>query len=164
MIVVSNTSPITNLHAIGELSLLRRLYGQIIIPPAVQAELMEGVARGDHPDLETEWDWILVRVPTPSALLETLLAQLDAGEVEAIALARELSADLLLMDERVGRRVAVQQGLKVTGVLGVLLDAKEAGYIVAVRPLLERLWLQAGFWIGAELYAEALRLAGESED
>lgn len=164
MIVVSNTSPITNLHAIGELSLLKRLYGQIHIPPAVQQELQVGVLRGDHPDLETEWGWILVQSPTPSGSLETLLTQLHAGEAEAIALAHELSADMLLMDEIAGRRIAVQYGLPVTGVLGVLLDAKAAGYIGAVRPYLERLRFQVGFWVGEALYQETLRLAGELGD
>lgn len=164
MIVVSNTSPITNLHAIGELRLLKQLYGQIYIPPAVQSELQIGVLRGDHPDLEAEWDWIVVQSATQGALLETLLTQLHSGEAEAIALARELSADLLLIDERVGRRIAVQYGLRVAGVLGVLLDAKAVGYIAAVSPYLERLKSQAGFWVSASLYEETLRLAGEAED
>ncbi|MCS6918540.1 MAG: DUF3368 domain-containing protein [Fimbriimonadales bacterium] len=161
MTVVSNTSPITNLHGIGKLSLLRQLYQQIYIPPAVYEELMEGVRQGDHPPLDAEWEWIQVKTPSPTALLDTLRLQLDTGEAEAIALGIELSADLLLMDERAGRRIAAQHGLTVTGVLGVLLDAKALGYIDAIRPLMERLKQQMGFWISTELHMEILRLAGE---
>jgi len=141
---------------------LRLLYGQVFIPPAVQAELLEGVARGDHPDLESAWGWITVQAPAPSGLLDALSTQLDPGEAEAIALAHELSADLLLMDERLGRKIAVQHGLEVAGVLGILLEAKALGHIPTVRPLMEQLRDRAGFWIGASLYAEALRLAEEA--
>lgn len=161
MIVVSNTSPITNLHAVGEIRLLRLLYERVCIPQAVYEELIEGVQRGDHPPLEAEWEWIEVRPLASSPLLSALLLQLDRGEAESIALARELSAGLLLMDERKGRKIAVQYGLTVTGVLGVLLDAKTAGYIPAVSPLMDRLKREARFWIGAELSMEILRLAEE---
>lgn len=89
------------------------------------------------------------------------LDPLDTGEAEAIQLAQTLHADLLLIAEAAGRRVAVQLGLKVTGVVGVLIEARRRGEILHLRSQLERL-RAAGFWLGDPLIESALRLAGEN--
>jgi predicted nucleic acid-binding protein len=87
--------------------------------------------------------------------------ELDRGEAEAIALAAELSADLLLLDERRARRIASRLGLRYIGVLGVLLDAKNRGDLTAVKPVLEALITQAGFWVSTDLYARVIEASGE---
>jgi predicted nucleic acid-binding protein len=158
---VSNTSPITNLAAIGQISILRQMYGALYIPEAVYQELRKGEYRGDHPPFLETADWIQVR-PVPSELLQSLASyRLDSGEAEAIALAQLMQADLLLMDERIGRRCARERNLRVVGVLGTLVAAKQRGIIAAVHPLLEQLRHQAGFYVSDQLLAEVLRRAGE---
>jgi len=89
------------------------------------------------------------------------LSELDPGEAEAIALAKELKADLLLMDERRGRRVASRLGLRFVGLLGILVEAKHKGLIKAVKPILDSLITKAGFWLGNRLYTRILETVGE---
>lgn len=88
-------------------------------------------------------------------------AGLDPGESAALALALEIRADAVLVDERRGYEVARQVGLEAIGVLGILLRAKFAGCIPLVRPLLDALQADAGFWVSDRLRSEVLRLAGE---
>jgi predicted nucleic acid-binding protein len=116
MIVVSDTSPVNYLLAIGQIELLPRLFGQIILPAAVMAELQTP----DAPDLNRRW---LANLPAAfevraAARLDKSL-DLDAGEREAICLAEELHAAALLIDEKKGRAAARQRGLSVVGTLGV---------------------------------------------
>ena len=89
-------------------------------------------------------------------LVDALALDLDAGEAEAIALAVECQADLILLDERLGRQAAQRMGLTVAGTLGVVIAAKDRGILTAVRPLLDALRADAGFWIGDVLYNAAL--------
>ncbi len=89
-----------------------------------------------------------------------LLSDLDRGEAEAIVLAQDLNAELLIMDERLARRHAQRLGLTLTGVLGVLLKAKQQGLVPLVKPLIEQL-RQGGIWLSDALVDEALKLAGE---
>jgi len=159
--VVSNTSAIVNLAVVGQLDLLRQLYGEVILPEAVGRELaamrppstLEGVRA---------CEWIQITAVSDRGVVESLMMQLHTGEAEAIGLALEKRADLLLMDERRGRRIASGLGLKCVGLLGVIVEAKSKGLIPAVRPLLEALVAQAGFWTDRELYARVLAEAGES--
>ena len=160
MIVVSNTSPISNLAAIGQLELLQQLYGNIIIPPAVYQELINsGDAEPATLAVQT-LDWIQTQPVSDRVLLETLQANLDPGEAEAITLAVEINAQRLIIDERRGRNEAMRLGLQVTGLLGIVLAAKQQGLIPLVQPILDDLRAN-NFWIRDALYAEVLRLAGE---
>lgn len=161
MIIVSDTSPINNLAAINQLDLLRQLYDTVVIPQAVYRELTEP----DFPvagatEVQT-FDWIQTRQVTNRILVEALQNELDTGEAEAIALSLELEADQVLIDERRGRIVAARLNLRYTGILGILVEAKAQGLIPAVKPLLDALINQAGFWIAEPLYNRVLQIAGE---
>ena len=163
MRAVSNTSPISNLASIDRLGLLRSQFRDLWIPSAVEQEL-EG-----HPDMEARSriemalaeGWIRIAAPRDSHLLRILLLQLHAGEAETIALAADLNADLALMDEQEGRQLAARAGLKVTGVLGVLLRAKRSGEVAAVKPAIDLLRAKAGFFLSDLLEKQVLEAAGE---
>jgi predicted nucleic acid-binding protein len=161
MIVVSNTSPITNLAAIGRLDLLKELFGTVLLATAVVDELhscdKDQAGRVDAAHIP----WIDVRTVADRALVASLLFDLDAGEAETIALAYETSADVVLIDERRGRHIAGRLGLKPLGLLGVLVLAKRRGDISEVKPVVDDLIRIAGFWISADLYSRVLREVSE---
>jgi predicted nucleic acid-binding protein len=161
MIVVSDTSVISNLANVGQLGLLQRLYGKLVIPLAVYQELLQA-NREELTNLVIEnLAWIEVRSIQNTALLNTIAPLLDRGEAEAIALTVEVRADRLIIDEKKGRKKAIELGIKVTGILGILLAAKQSGYIQRIEPILNAL-RSSGFWVNEDLYLEVLRLAGES--
>jgi uncharacterized protein len=161
VIVVSNTSPITNLAAIGQVDMLRQLYAKVLIPQAVYGELTFGGVRQPGGREAQTLPWIETKHVTDRVLVTALQMELDPGEAEAIALAVEVKADLLLLDERRGRVVASRLGLRFVGLLGVLTEAKQQGGIPAVKPMLEDLVTKAGFWVSPRLYARVLQAAGE---
>lgn len=158
MIVVSDTSPITNLIEIGRLNLLRELFGEVFIPTAV---FREATFINRHRIEVDNCDWIRVVSLGTRDLFDTLAEKLDRGEAEAIALAVELSAELILIDETAGRSVAAERGLVVTGLLGILIRGKKQGLIPSVRPEIDRLISDADFRVSATIIAEAVRLADE---
>ncbi|KJH73371.1 nucleic acid-binding protein [Aliterella atlantica CENA595] len=162
--VVSDTSPITNLAAIGQLDLLRQLYETIVISLAVYNEMVavSTVVPGAV-EVQTLW-WIQTQTVAnvqSVVALQSIQDDIDLGEAEAMALALELKADLLLMDERRGRALAANYGLSVTGLLGVLLQAKRNGFIPFVKPVMDRLIEEADFRVSSQLYATVLKTAGE---
>ncbi len=161
-LVVSDTSPLTNLAAIGRLDLLHSLFGSLQIPEAVWLELNAGGRSWPGRNEVSDADWIVRHEPVDLALLTALSRDLDGGEAASIALALELSAELLLIDELDGRHQARRQGLTTMGVAGVLLLAKRRGLIDAVRPLLDDLRLRAHFWLSQSVYWQVLADAGES--
>jgi len=128
-LVVSDASPLIALQQIDELKLLRGLFGEVIIPPAVARE----VASLSLPP------WVKARSLQQPMAGDILHASLGAGESEAISLAQEIHANWLLLDERAGRRLAQALGLRVAGTLGLLNRAKEKGLLAAVRPHVETL-------------------------
>ena len=139
MIVVSNTSAVLNLARIGRLELLRLLYQQVLIPSAVSLELSD--SRNDLPpavDLAS-MPWLIVASATDRNRVQELREELDAGEAEAIVLAIERRADILLVDERRARKTATAAGLAVTGLIGVVARAKRDGLIDLAKPVLDEL-------------------------
>lgn len=161
MIVVCDASPLISLSAIGQFELLHQLYGKIYIPDAVRAEVLgAGPERPGSRELR-EADWVHARTVENDFLVRALEGELDQGEAQAVALAVEIKADLLLVDERRGRRVAQRFGIKVIGILGILVEAKKRGLIPVVRPALDDLLNQAGFRIAPALYNAVLRAADE---
>ena len=163
MVAVSNTSPISNLALIDRLDLLRSQFSLVWVPEAVKRELgrIPSAEASGLVDQAIRDGWLRSRSVVNAQLVAALTADLDAGEAEAIALACEMEADLLLMDEKEGRVVARQAGVAVRGVLGVLLRAKIAGELPLVRPEIEALRSRAGFYIAATLESEILRSASE---
>ncbi len=163
MIVVSDTSPLTNLAAIGQLELLRHLYAQLHIAEAVWDELNAGGQRWPGRDQIAQADWVHRHTTHERSLITALQRDLDRGEAESLALAIELGADLILLDEREGRRAAQRLGLQVVGVVGILLHAKAVGVLHHVRPSLDALRHIAGFYLSEGVYQQALRLANEHD-
>jgi predicted nucleic acid-binding protein len=153
MIVVSDTSVITSLIHIGREQLLQELHGAVLIPPAVHQELLRTHVRIPA--------FLEVRHVNDHALVARLKAELDLGEAEAIVLAKETKADLLLIDEKIGRQVAVREGLRISGLLGLCVDARRIGKIVSLRELVQRLELEAGFRVSRAVKEQAFILAGE---
>lgn len=137
------------------------LYERVLIPPAVHLELTRS---SSDPLPATDFaslPWLLLKVAENQGQVRQLRRDLDPGEAEAIVLAIEQHADLLLVDERRGRRVALDAGLTVTGLLGVLVQAKQTGLIVRGKPLLDDLIQLARFWIAPDLYKRVLAQLGE---
>ena len=162
MLVVSNTSPISNLAIIGRLDFLRQRYVSVLIPAEVAVEL----AALTHPagllGVQTALadQWLRVeppgnRVPRP------LPFPLDPGETAAIALACQLSADVLLIGEKRGREAARHFGLVVAGVLGELIHAQFASWIPNVRDEIQRLRRDARFYVDASVEHLTLSQVGE---
>jgi predicted nucleic acid-binding protein len=161
VIVVSNTSPLTNLAAIGRLQLIERLHGRIHIPQAVFDELHANGRQWPGAAEVAAAPWIVKHRNEAAALGRALSQHLGPGESEAIALAVELKADLVLLDDRDARAAASGLGLRVGGVCGILLRAKAAGEIPSVGPELDRL-RGIGFYLTAATRKHVLELAGES--
>ena len=158
MIVVSDTSSLSNLLVIERLDLLRQIFGEVLIPNAVAKEF--AVLDRNRRELLTQ-EWISIVDVTDKQLLSSVRIGIDSGEAEAITLSIELSADFLLIDELAGRRRAREHGLSVIGVAGILVEAKRLGFIDLVRPEIERLRDEARFHMSSGLIEEVLDSVNE---
>ena len=157
--VVSNTTPIISLLKIGKLEILNTLYGEISIPQEVFNEIEAGKTKEYYIDL-SKIEWINIEKIKDSKSLSYFL-DLDKGEAEAIVLATENDADLIILDETLGRFHAKHVGLKVTGTIGVLLKAKKSGIIQEIKPLIYEL-KEKNIWFSNNLIIEILKLADEN--
>ncbi len=157
--VVANATPIIALALIGQLDLLKRIYARVLIPPTVQSEVLKGGATNIGVTELQMSDWIKVTALSDARRADSL-SDLDRGEAEVIALAQEVNADLVIIDERLARWHAKHVGLKITGTIGVLLEAKRLGLVASLKPLIEQL-LQGGIRLGNDVVTKALRLADE---
>ncbi len=156
--VVSNTTPLLSLLKLNQLVLLKQLYNEIYIPQAVFDEIEAGKSKNYYTDL-SKTDWIkTIEIRDKQAI--KYFIDLDSGEAEAIILATELNADLVIIDEKLGRFHANHANLKVTGTLGILLKAKSLGYINKLEPLLNEL-TEKNVWISEKLKNEILMKCGE---
>ena len=161
--VVSNTSPLVYLAALGDFELLRDLFGKIAIPQAVFEEVAVGGARLPvaHSVQGAMASWLSVQAIENTSESDRLrLAGLHPGESEAIVLATELGSEALLMDDGDGIRFAVAAAANVIRTPGIYRLAKERRFIAAVRPKLDDL-RRAGFWLRDEHYGMILKGAGE---
>lgn len=156
--IVVNAGPLISLARLDRLDLLPALFDEVIVPPAVHREVTDDLALPGAEALATA-DWLKIVPVRDRQSVERLLAWLDTGEAEVLALARELDATAAI-DEKRGRRHALELGIPQTGTVGILLAAKRRGLIPLIRPLLDRL-IAAGIRLSPRLYEEASRQAGE---
>lgn len=163
MLVVSDTSPLSNLAIIGRLDLLQQQFVEVIMPPAVARELRALRDASAQSLLSAaQLDGWLKVIPVPSSAPAPVeLAGLDAGETEALRLAMAISADHVLLDEKEGRQRAAWLGVRTVGVLGVLMAAKQAGEVLSLRNEIHALRTNAGFFIDDALEKRVLKMAGE---
>jgi len=161
MTIVCNSSPLINLACINQLDLLRRLYGEISIPQAVWREVVVQGAGQPGAEEVQHAHWIRLGEVVNRALVQALRQELDAGEAEAIVLALELKAELLLMDEQLGRDIARHMELRFTGLIGCLIEAKHKGLITRIKPYLDALRSEANFRLSTALYRRVLSDEGE---
>lgn len=164
MKAVANSSVLIALSTIGRLSLLRERFPDgLLIPDAVWQEVVE-TGRGRPGALEVGGArWIQRHTVRDRDYVQLLCAALDTGEAEAIALARQEQADVVLLDEKEARQVARRLGMRVLGTVGLLIWARQQELIPSLREELQALQEQGGFWLGRETYLAALREGGEAE-
>lgn len=157
--VICNTSPIQYLNQLQLLHILPALAGRVIIPPAVVEELSQGRTSGINlPDVNV-LKWVEIRRPV-SELAVPLVTDLGSGETEVLMLALEMREAVVVLDDDLARRVAETLGLRLTGTLGLLLDAKKAGLIPAIAPLLDQLQTLR-FRVAPHTRVAVLKLTGE---
>jgi predicted nucleic acid-binding protein len=155
--VVSNSTPIIALSKIGLLDILRELFSTIVIPEAVRVEVSDrGKNRAGSAEIKV-CEWIVTKKVQNHTAVDFLLVSVDPGEAEAIALARESNADLLLIDDRAGRRISESVGLSITGTIGVLLRYYR-GDPFSFKKSIDEL-IANGFRIGMAEYNNILKLA-----
>jgi predicted nucleic acid-binding protein len=153
MIVVADSSPLIVLANIGHVEILPRLFGEVIIPPQVESEVLAA----SHVDaasklIASKPAWLSVQAPSANPTIPSL----GAGETAAINLAEELRADLLLIDEVRGRNAAVTRKIRISGTIGVLeLAASEN--LLDLKDAFERI-KQTDFWISHQLLDDRLKL------
>lgn len=155
MIIISDTTPIISLLKAEQLDLLEKLFHEVIIPKAVYNELISNVKFRNEAQIIKNCSYIFVEevIDTKSVNIFRRVTGLDAGESEAIVMADEKKADLLLMDERKGRMVAKQMGLTITGTVGILLQSFDEGLLNAdeIRESINKL-KECGIRISDSLY------------
>jgi len=163
MRAVSNTSPISSLASIGRLSLLRTQFSEVWLPPTVLKELSAHPSSEALAEIQTAISakWMQSSALQNSRLFDVLCQHLHAGEAEAITLAVQMNADIVLIDEREGRQLAVRAGLQVTGTLGVLLRVKLHGEIRDLGKEIQALRTKANFFVAQNLEAQILAAGGE---
>ncbi len=159
MLVISNTSPLLNLAIIDHLHLIEQQFGEIIIPKGVFVELRisENLKGSQELRQAIKKGWIKVKEVQNKAFVQLLRRELDLGETEAIALAIESKADLLLLDEREGRKIARNFNVKITGIMGIILKAWHQEKIVSVEDVINQLRTDAHFHISAKLEQQILQ-------
>jgi uncharacterized protein len=157
--MVAESGPLIAFARMGRLNLLRQVVGELVISAAVYEEL---TGRGHERPGAAEavrGEWMQRRMVGNQAMVAQLPAVLHAGEREAIVLAEELQAQLLI-DEQRGRNMATTRGVTVLGSLRILIEAKRRGLIDRAQPLLDAM-LAAGYWIDEELLPPFFQEIGE---
>lgn len=158
--VVVNTTPLIALSHVGQINLLKKLYGEIIIPTAVYEELSVKPDSAGKKAVDSSLDWIRVEKIKNQMAKDMYKTQLHDGEVEVMIIAMEMEADVVIIDDANAKKYAKYLKLPVTGTLGVLLRAKREGYIDRLEPILRQM-VEKGIYISQNLVELCLKQAGE---
>ena len=157
MIVVSDSGPLIALSKLSLLSLLHELFAEIVIPMEVWREVVER-GKGKHgSDVVEKAEWVNVKEVNDLSV-DILSKEIERGEAEAIILAKELDADLLLLDEKIPREIAKSLGLKVTGTIGLIYIALKQGIADGDFEEIVLELKRRGVWISGEIIEEVRRL------
>ena len=160
MIVVSDSTILIGLVKIGELDLLKEIFSKVYIPEEVFKEVVErGKGKPGYKVIKKA-AWIEPKPVKDKIQVAFLLGSLEKGEAEVLVLARELNADLILLDEEKARKSAVIAGFEIMGLLGLFILAKNLGLIHEVRPLVDKLMIKK-FRISNKIIEKTLKKAGE---
>jgi len=160
VIVVSNSTILIGLVKIGKLDLLKEIFFKVFIPEEVFKEVVERGKDKPGSKLIKEAAWIKTRQVKDNTQVSFLLGSLEKGEAEALVLARELEADLILLDEEKARKSAVIAGFEIMGLLGLFILAKNLGLIDEVRPLVDELRMKK-FRVSDRIVSMILKKAAE---
>jgi predicted nucleic acid-binding protein len=160
VIVVTDSTVLIGLAKLGKLTLLKEIFSKVTIPEEVFKEVVERGKDKPGSKLIKESSWIETTVVEDKTQVSFLMGSLERGEAEVLALARELEADLILLDEEKARKSAIIAGFSVMGLLGLFNLAKNIGLIHEVRPLIDELMTKK-FRLSDNVIEEALKKAGE---
>ncbi len=158
--VIANSTPLIALNKIGKLYLLKEVYGKIVIPFAVYEEVVLESKRKECDDFIQESGFIDIMKIKNEEAKRIFITSLHKGEVEVMILAREIGADLCIIDDLLARKYAKYHSLNITGTIGVILKAKELGIITKVRPIMDEL-VSSGIYIDSKLYNKVLEISDE---
>lgn len=147
--IIADSSCLILLSKINELNILQLLFGEIIITKEIQQEFNKPLP-----------DWVIIRSADDERVQKILESSLDKGESSAIALAVELENSLLILDDKKARNMAAQLHLDYTGTVGIIIDAKQNGYITSVKEVLHKIH-QTDFRLSIDLENILLKLSGE---
>jgi len=152
VIVVSNTTPIITLASIGKIEILKYFFDKVYIPQAVYNEIK---AKKSYGYKEIDDDFFEVKQIQDKFSQNILLNDLDLGEAQTIVLAKEIKADVVIIDETIGYNIALSQDLNVKRTLSFLIASKKRGYIKIIKPLLDKM-IDNNRWISRKVYNEVL--------
>lgn len=147
--IIADTSCFIILANIGEIELLKALYGTVLTTNEVEAEYGEPFP-----------GWVEIKSPADKTLQHVIEMEVDKGEASAIALAVEITGSILIVDDYKARRVAEKLELTITGTLGVIIKAKLSGIIPGIKPYLNKM-KETGFYLSDEIIKQALKESGE---
>lgn len=159
--VVVNTTPLIALSHVGQLDILKKLYGEITIPKAVYEELSAKADSICKKAVDNSLDWIRIENIQNQMAKSMYKTQLHDGEVEVMILSLEIGADVVIIDDANAKKHAKYLELPVTGTLGVLIKAKQEGYVDELKPILYQM-VENGIYISQRLIDMCLRQVGEN--
>jgi predicted nucleic acid-binding protein len=160
MIVISDSTVFIGLAKIEKLSLLSNIFQKVYVPEAVYNEVVEKGRKKPGAKEVRESLWIIKKKVSDNTQVNLLMVSLERGEAETLVLAKEMEADIILLDEEKARKSAVLAGFKVIGLIGILIIAKQMGLIKNIKPYIETLQ-EKNFRISNKIVNKALKQAGE---
>lgn len=161
MKVVVNATPLINFASINRLDILQSLFSEIVVPFHVWDEVVTNGSKYETSKIIKLAKFVKVRKADDELLYKTLLVDINRGEAEAIVLALEINAELIILDEKEARNFAEYYGLNFTGTVGCLLKAKQKGIIENLKPVLDDIMLKGNFWLSDAVYNRAIEFAKE---